>query len=251
MPQCRGVSVKRILYSMVFLLTCSVLSLGQDGARPVPAPRAGSPNIIFPRERIENLGKLKQQIKSYYACTCSCGCYRAEIEEQADRAIEFLRSRAQQATRGERLAIVLDVDETALSNYPYFLRWDFAHEPISWDQWVEEAKAAVIPGTMRVFKEAQTLHFAVFFITGRRESQREATEKNLRARGYQNWDDLILRSARQTKISAAEYKSAARQKIVDRGFRIALNVGDQLSDLEGNPQAELSVKLPDPFYYIQ
>jgi hypothetical protein len=29
-----------------------------------------------------------------------------------------------------------------------------------------------------------------------------------------------------------------------------LNVGDQFSDLKGIPREELSVKLPNPFYYI-
>ncbi|MGC1360115.1 MAG: HAD family acid phosphatase [Silvibacterium sp.] len=38
--------------------------------------------------------------------------------------------------------------------------------------------------------------------------------------------------------------------IVKQGYTIVLNVGDQWSDLKGSPQAEFSVKLPDPFYYI-
>jgi predicted secreted acid phosphatase len=46
------------------------------------------------------------------------------------------------------------------------------------------------------------------------------------------------------------YKSGERAKIVAAGYRIILNVGDQMSDLNGNPQAELSVKLPNPFYYL-
>ena len=50
--------------------------------------------------------------------------------------------------------------------------------------------------------------------------------------------------------STAEYKSGERKKIVDAGYRIILNVGDQRSDLAGSPQAEVSVKLPNPFYYI-
>jgi predicted secreted acid phosphatase len=47
-----------------------------------------------------------------------------------------------------------------------------------------------------------------------------------------------------------EYKSGERRKIVEAGYRIILNVGDQMSDLTGSPRAELSVKLPNPFYYI-
>ena len=47
-----------------------------------------------------------------------------------------------------------------------------------------------------------------------------------------------------------QYKSSDRGKIVASGYRIVLNVGEQMSDLDGNPQAEHSVKLPNPLYFI-
>jgi predicted secreted acid phosphatase len=47
-----------------------------------------------------------------------------------------------------------------------------------------------------------------------------------------------------------EYKSAERRKIVEKGYHIVLSVGDQWSDLLGDPQAEVSVKLPNPFYFL-
>ncbi len=50
--------------------------------------------------------------------------------------------------------------------------------------------------------------------------------------------------------SAIEYKSLHRQEIVAKGYRLVLNVRDQMSDLLRDPQAEHSVKLPNPFYYI-
>jgi predicted secreted acid phosphatase len=59
-----------------------------------------------------------------------------------------------------------------------------------------------------------------------------------------------LRGPHPKQQSTTEYKSGERRKIVDAGYRIILNVGDQLSDLNGNPQAERSVELPNPFYYI-
>lgn len=39
-------------------------------------------------------------------------------------------------------------------------------------------------------------------------------------------------------------------QVVQQGYRIALSVGDQFSDLRGKPAADYSVKLPNPFYYI-
>ena len=59
-----------------------------------------------------------------------------------------------------------------------------------------------------------------------------------------------MRPPEQASATALEYKSAARAAIQAQGYRIVLNVGDQWSDLRGKPEAEFSVKYPDPFYFI-
>ena len=41
-----------------------------------------------------------------------------------------------------------------------------------------------------------------------------------------------------------------RAGIVAEGYTIVLNVGDQWSDLKGKPEAEFSVKYPNPYYFI-
>jgi predicted secreted acid phosphatase len=88
------------------------------------------------------------------------------------------------------------------------------------------------------------------FITGRPEPQRDATERNLRAQGYESWQQLFLRQPDQGSQPTIAYKSAARAKIVAQGYKIVLSAGDQWSDLKGTPEAEFSVKYPNPFYYI-
>jgi predicted secreted acid phosphatase len=104
---------------------------------------------------------------------------------------------------------------------------------------------------LRLYREAQRLGVSVFFLTGRAEAQRAATEQNLRSQGFQSWQQLILRPPAQATATALAYKSAARAAIQAQGYRIVLNVGDQWSDLRGQPLAEFSVKYPDPFYFIQ
>lgn len=49
---------------------------------------------------------------------------------------------------------------------------------------------------------------------------------------------------------AIEYKSEKRQELVDAGYRIRGNSGDQWSDLLGYAIAQRSFKLPNPMYYI-
>jgi acid phosphatase len=218
----------------------------------LPAQQTPHPafSVDAAAERIPNLDKLKAELKQYHDCTCTCGCYSHDLDAQAERAIAFLRQRAAHKRAGEKLALVLDIDETTLSNYQEEVKADFGFVADAFNAWEETAQATAIPGTLRLYKEAQRLGVSVFFITGRSEPQRDATERNLRAQGFDGWQGLALRAGNQAKEPTIEYKSGERAKIVAQGYRIVLSVGDQWSDLKGKPQAEFSVKYPNPFYYI-
>jgi len=209
-----------------------------------------SARVLAPTEHVANLGTLKLKLQRYYACTCECGCYQKELDRQAQAAIDFLDRRAAHKGAAEKLALVLDIDETALSNYKQMAAEDYGYVPSAFDAWEDSAQASAIPGTLRLYQEARRLGVSVFFITGRGETHRAATEQNLKSQGYADWEGLTLRTAAQSAEATIAYKSGARKTIVDAGFRIILNVGDQFSDLKGTPAAELSVKLPNPFYYI-
>jgi acid phosphatase len=172
------------------------------------------------------------------------------LDRQSDLAIAILRRRARRAKPGEKLALVLDIDETAFSNWNEELQDDFGYIAKDWNDWVDKKQATAIAGTLRLYKEAVAHGVSVFFISGRDEPQRDATTDNLKSAGYDRWTGLALRGPHPKQQSTAEFKSGERRKIVEAGYSIILNVGDQLSDLNGNPQAERSVKLPNPFYYI-
>ncbi|MGA3011812.1 MAG: HAD family acid phosphatase [Terracidiphilus sp.] len=216
-----------------------------------PAAQAASRVSTYASgERIPNLDTVKAELKQYHECTCKCGCYAKDLDHQADRAIAFLRTRTAKHSPKEKLALVLDIDETTLSNYEEMVKAGFAYDSTVFDAWVNSAKAPAIPGTLRVYKEAQRLGVTVFFITGRPETEREATEQNLHAQGFQIWQQLFLRSAAQSSGEVEVYKAGARAAIVAEGYKIVLNVGDQWSDDKGNPQAEFFVKYPDPYYFI-
>jgi acid phosphatase len=200
-------------------------------------------------ERIPNLGALVTELKQYHDCTCKCGCYTHDLALQSDRAIAYLRRRAAHRSPQEKLAAVFDIDETSLSNYQEMLRAGFAFDPKAFDAWVNTAAAPAIPGSLRTVKEAQSLGVQVFFITGRPDSERDATERNLRAQGFA-WSQLTLRPESTRSESVIAYKSGARAQIAAQGYKIVLNVGDQWSDLKGTPEAEFSVKYPNPYYLI-
>jgi acid phosphatase len=206
---------------------------------------------VAPSERIPNLDTLKDELKQYHACTCTCGCYAKDLDLQAERAVTFLRRRTARRGPNEKLALVLDIDETTLSNYEEMEKAGFAYDAKAFNAWVESAQAPAIPGTLRIFNAAKRLGVSVFFLTGRGEAERAATEQNLRATGFNGWQELILRKSGQGSSTALEYKSAERAGIVAKGYKIILNVGDQWSDLKGTPEAEYSVKYPDPYYFLK
>jgi hypothetical protein len=144
-------------------------------------------------------------------------------------------------------AIVLDIDETSLSNYGAILADNFTFGTHSQAEATEETGVA-IPQTLKFFNDAKAAGIAVFFVTGRRENTRAHTESNLHREGYDGWQQLYLKPDASTQTTV-QYKTAAREDIESQGYRIVANVGDQFSDLVGG-HAQKAFKLPNPFYYL-
>jgi acid phosphatase len=200
-----------------------------------------------------NLGDLETQLIRYH----DFGGYERDLHEIAAEAKAYVRLRAHKVSKP---ALVLDIDETSLSNWPKLVANQFAYFPEGpCDQlpkgpcgeiaWESSGEAEPILDTLDLFKAARAVGVTVFFITGRDESLREATEKNLREAGYAGWEQVIMRPKGTTTASAADFKAPARKTIEDRGYTIIANVGDQPSDLTGG-HAERAFLLPDPYYRI-
>ena len=210
----------------------------------------GQQDIVKVPNEPANLGVIKQRLIEYQSCA-QPDCYVPQMEHQADSAMGFLKQSVAMAKPGEKLALVLDIDETSLSNWAVELRDDFGYIHADSDMCIAVWCGRAIPGTLRLYKEAIADKVAVFFITGRPEPQRADTAANLKAEGFASWQHLYLRPVDHPKTQTTEdYKSGDRAEIIKQGYRIVLNVGDQMSDLEGSPMAEHSVKLPNPFYLI-
>jgi hypothetical protein len=234
-------------FKTIFAPVILAMGLSSLPAQQPPRPQFSSDPAA---ERIPNLGALKTELKEYHDCTCKCGCYAHDLDVQADRAIAFLRLRAAHRRPNEKLALILDIDDTTLSTYAEMLGADFAYNKSAFDQWLEMAQAPAIPGTLRLYKEAQRLGASIIFLTGRDDTQRAATERNLRAQGFDNWKLLVMRPMNHGSQTIGAFKAVARGQIAGAGYTLALNVGDQWSDLKGKPEAEYSVKYPDPYYFI-
>jgi putative acid phosphatase of HAD superfamily subfamily IIIB len=145
---------------------------------------------------------------------------------------------------GARPAIVLDIDETSLSNWLTLDAGDFGGRPVP-ETLASRPDPAIAP-TLRIYRLARARHVAVFFVTGRSPSARTFTQRNLRSVGYRAWTGAFFRPSNRQTIP---FKSGTRATIERRGYTILINVGDQQSDLQGG-HAVAAFKYPNPFYFI-
>jgi acid phosphatase len=194
-----------------------------------------------------NLDQYKAALRNYYT-----NSYETDIQARIQVAEKYLQTRC--AGGDTNLALVLDIDETSLSNWEDIAgssKWgmDFGYNNDQCIAWEKQEQATAIGPVLALFKAAQQAGVKVFFITGRHENLRSVTAENLQRVGYDHWDGLYLKPDHSTN-TVTEFKSSVHKQLaVDDHYTIILNVGDQWSDLKGG-YAEKCIKLPNPFYYI-
>jgi acid phosphatase len=223
---------------------------------------APAPDLTQP----ENIDFVKMRLL-YYRCTV----YEDEVAKVLAAAQRWTASRATQVARP---AIVLDIDETSLSNWPRIFQDDFAYipngtcgfklgDPCGDLDWQQSGSAIAVAPTLEFYRVARCIDqgapctpIDVFFITGRRQIEHNYemasvwTLRNLNNAGYGavSPDHLYMRDPNSVG-TVADYKSSARADIESKGFTIITNIGDQYSDL-AKGHAEMTFKVPNPFYFI-
>jgi hypothetical protein len=70
----------------------------------------------------------------------------------------------------------------------------------SWQFWVMKASAPPLEPMLSLYTELRALNWSFAFITGRSENERDLTEQNLLAAGYEGWAALILRSVASCEL---------------------------------------------------
>lgn len=169
------------------------------------------------------------------------GEWAADTVRQIRRARQFVAAHRDDS----RPALVLDIDDTALSGYECLRAANFNRSALT--QCAQDATLPAIAPTRALYQYARRHHVTVFFVTGRREAMRGASVKNLRGQGFGGKLRITMRPDGQRVGTNASYKAKARRAIEARGYSIVANVGDQRSDLQGG-HALRSFKLPNPMY---
>ncbi len=229
---------------MAWLAAAALLA---SGCMHIPST---APDGAVAPSPVPNIYDAQRAIDEYV----DSGRYEADVDAVVSQARAWLETRAPAV---KKPAIVLDVDETSLSNWPAYRAngWvriisgdcDLDKGPCNIRKWQESARAAALPATLALAQRAEQLGVAVFFITGRPADERAATERNLREQGY-DFQGLVLRPAGVYR-SAVDFKAPARCAIEREGYTIILSLGDQRSDLEGGC-SERGFKLPNPVYFL-
>ncbi|MEW2622659.1 HAD family acid phosphatase [Streptomyces sp. NPDC048106] len=152
--------------------------------------------------------------------------WQNDCQAVMDQALPYLQQRVADARPGEKQAIVLDIDNTALATDLGFQLPQAANKPV-----------------LDVAQYAQAHGVALFFVTARPGIIEEPTEWNLKYDGYQV-SGLYVRGLFDLFKNVADYKTAQRVDIENQGYDIIANIGNSDTDLSGG-HADRTFKLPD------
>jgi 5'-nucleotidase (lipoprotein e(P4) family) len=162
-------------------------------------------------------------------------------------------------------AVVLDVDETVLSNLGHEVEraragrgWDRAH----WNAWIERRAATPLPGAVAFVEQVRELGGVVALITNRDQAHCPPTEDNLRRQGVPY--DVILCRPNGAGGDKAPRWTALREGTAAAGLpplEIVMAVGDNIRDfppldqsLRNAPEADFApfgesyFVIPNPLY---
>ncbi|WP_412556440.1 HAD family acid phosphatase [Streptomyces sp. H28] len=143
-----------------------------------------------------------------------------------DQALPYLKERIDNTRPGEKQAIVLDIDNTALETDFGFSFPQPANRPV-----------------LEVAQYAEERGVDLFFVTARPGIIWAPTAFNLDHAGYES-SGLHVRGFLDLFKNVADYKTAQRVAIEAKGYTIIANIGNSATDLSGG-HAEKTFKLPD------
>ena len=145
-----------------------------------------------------------------------------QYEEVLGAIVEWAQDQQRRQSARRPLAIVLDIDETALLN-----------------------KGKRVYRNVYVYafyRHMLRLNVAVFFVTARSTKYRHHTENQLARLGYDRYEELFLMPPRLR--DPARFKRNVRRMLIQRGYHIFANLGDQWTDMESG-YFDVGIKLPE------
>ncbi|GFQ04385.1 acid phosphatase 1 [Phtheirospermum japonicum] len=196
---------------------------------------------------------IPEECAVYVGTYIKGGQYHLDCDTVANAAIQFAQS--VQVNGDNKDIWVFDIDETALSNLPFYAKPDvsFGAKPYNWtglEDWIKEGKAPALAPVLRLYKELVELKYKVVFLTGAAQKYEKARASNLKNVGYTTWEKLFFKTTADKGTPTRIFKSKKRKELEESGYRIIGNIGDQWGDLVGECIGNRTFKLPNPMYYV-
>ncbi|CAA7023280.1 unnamed protein product [Microthlaspi erraticum] len=146
---------------------------------------------------------------------------------------------------------IFDLDDTLLSNVPFYAKYGYGtekHDPETYRKWLEAGGAPVLPESLHLYENIQELGIEPVLLTERHQDLVGVTLENLKAAGFPYWKSVIFRP-KESNAKIANFKSSERRKLLNSGYTIIGNIGDQWADLAKSSAGRRTFKLPNPLYY--
>ena len=120
------------------------------------------PASVFAKEPV-NLAFVKQELIQYH----DSGQYQHDLANVIRQAMDYLKLRmVENDFHGKKPAIVLDIDETALSNYPNMIKLDFGGTLDEIREAEDKGTDEVIKPTLELYRFCQSPSYRCFFHYG-------------------------------------------------------------------------------------
>lgn len=195
--------------SIILLLIINLLCANVLLAQNMQAQHTAAPNKLLP--------VLWHQHAAEYRALCYQAFNLAELRLASIKVKKHKRP----------LAIITDIDETALDNSyseAQSIKTNAEYNPANWKNWTSKAAATPLPGAVAFFQKAKQMGFHVFYISNRDTAEVSTTLKNLQA--YQFPDAT---AEHLLFLSNESSKEARRQKVAEQ-YDIVMLLGDNLND---------------------
>ncbi|HEX5754950.1 MAG TPA: HAD family acid phosphatase [Arenimonas sp.] len=222
------------------LTACQTAPTRQAEARTPEAPVAteAAPAGAAAHDNINALAWMQQSLEYrllatqiYRAADAQLGAALADPDWDA-----LVPEERANPARGLPPAVIVDIDETVLDNSPYqarLVRDGASYDDFTWSQWVEEERAAAVPGAVEFLRAAAARDVTVFYISNRVAHLNEATVRNLRQAGFPVDDHARFLGLGHFVEGCEQHGSekGCRRQLVGRTHRVLMQFGDQIGDM--------------------
>ena len=126
-------------------------------------------------------------------------------------------------------AIIVDLDETIIDNSrneARIVKQGVPFTPDSFTAWVNRAECDAVPGAVEFLRYANARRVRVFYVSNRKQIERDGTARNLKKLGFPNVNDETLLLRPET----GEMIKEPRRVAVSARYRVVLLMGDDLND---------------------